>query len=207
MDEAAAAGRLQALEDLEQVAAAGRPAARLEGAAAGVEADGHRLAVAGAGLGDPLRVLQGGGADDHPGRAQLEQGVEVVGGANAPGGLDLDGPDGGDDAAQVLAVAGAAAEGGVEVDDVEPARALGGEAGGGLDRVAVAGRGPGDPLDQAGRLPVEQVDRREQLQGHAARTSETKLASRARPAAPDFSGWNWVPNRLPCSTAAAKRPP
>ncbi len=115
--------------------------------------------------------------------------------------------DRGHDAAQVLAVAGAAAEGGVQVDHVQPARPLGGEPGGGLDRVAVAGLGAGDPLDEPGRLPVEQVDRREQLQGHAARTSVTKLASRARPASPDFSGWNWVPNRLPCSTAAAKRPP
>jgi hypothetical protein len=95
--------------------------------------------------------------------------------------------------AQVLAVAGAAPEGGVEVDHVQPARPLGGEPGGGLDRVAVAGLGAGDPLDEAGRLAVEQVDRREQLEGHAARTSVTKLPSRARPAAPDFSGWNWVP--------------
>ena len=90
---------------------------------------------------------------------------------------------------------------------MQPARPLGGEAGGRLHRVAVAGLGPGDALDEAGRLAVEQVDRREQLQGHAAPTWVTKLASRARPALPDFSGWNWVPNRLPCSTAAPKRPP
>src|SRR4029453_14629970 len=112
-----------------------------------------------------------------------------------------------DDAPQVPTVAGAAPEGGVQVDHVQPAGAVGGEPLGGLDRVAVAGVGPGGPLDQPGRLPVEQVDRREQLRAHARRTGVTKLASRARPARPDFSGWNWVPNRLPCSTAAAKRPP
>src|SRR4029450_1716809 len=112
-----------------------------------------------------------------------------------------------DDAAEVLAVTGTAPERCVQVDHVQPARPLGGEPGGGLDRVAVAGLGAGDPLDQPGRLAVEQVDRREQLEGHAARTSATKLASRDSPAAPDFSGWNWVPNRLPYSTAAAKRPP
>src|SRR4029453_3271385 len=112
-----------------------------------------------------------------------------------------------DDAPQVPTVAGAAPEGGVQVDHVQPAGAVGGEPLGGLDRVAGAGVRPARPLAQPGRLPVEQVDRREQLQGHARRTWVTKLASRARPARPDFSGWNWVPNRLPCSTAAAKRPP
>jgi hypothetical protein len=72
VDEAAAAGLLQPAQRLEQVAAAGRPAAGLEGAAAGVQADRDRLAVAGAGLGHPGRVLEGGGADHHPGRAQVE---------------------------------------------------------------------------------------------------------------------------------------
>ncbi len=36
---------------------------------------------------------------------------------------------------------------------------------------------------------------------------DANAARSARPVGPDFSGWNWVPNRLPCSTAAAKRPP
>ncbi len=35
----------------------------------------------------------------------------------------------------------------------------------------------------------------------------TQLRSSAAPASPDFSGWNWVADRGPFSTAATKRSP
>src|SRR5262249_6205409 len=118
----------------------------------------------------------------------------------------------------------AAAEGGVEVDQVDPLGAgrLPGQRGG--QRIAVAGRGPGRALDQPDRLAALPVDGGQEFElGHARLPSpsptpdsseseyrvqaagqsvDTQLASSAAPASPDFSGWNWVAHSAPFSTAA-----
>ena len=61
-------------------------------------------------------------------------------------------------------------------------------------------------LAQAHDPPAAQVDRRVQLAVAASRATRaatpTKLPSRPRPAAADFSGWNWAANTLPARNAA-----
>ena len=128
----------------------------------------------------------------------------------------------------------AAAEGGVEVDEVDPLGALARPVGGGVDGIAVAGLGAGLALGEADGLAVGDVDRGEQdergggvelVHGsscgmaaratrtphESARVSDAVVALRARrancassrmPASPDFSGWNWVADSGPFSTAA-----
>ena len=52
---------------------------------------------------------------------------------------------------------------------------------------------------------IAHVDGRIQIHGQAA--ASTKFRSRRKPTSPDFSGWNCVAQRGPCSRAAAKRRP
>jgi hypothetical protein len=63
---------------------------------------------------------------------------------------------------------GAAPERGVEVDEVDPLRALLHPGGGGLGRVAVGGLGPGLALEEADGLPLHDVDGGQQLQARCA---------------------------------------
>ena len=83
----------------------------------------------------------------------------------------------------------------VEVDDVERPRALVDPAPSGLARVGVErGLALVVALDQPHRAPVADVDRR--VEDHTATTglqTAAKFASRRRPAALDFSGWNCTP--------------
>ena len=97
------------------------------------------------------------------------------------------------------------------LDDVDPAGTLGGE------RLRLGHRVVGVDgllgvvaLVEANASAVAQVDGGEQVH-HAAAAEPTaratKLARMRMPVAPDFSGWNCVAHRAPCSTAAVTGPP
>ncbi len=62
-------------------------------------------------------------------------------------------------------------------------------------------------LQQAHRLAATDVDGG--IEDHAGTAEQTpaKLESSRRPAALDFSGWNWTPKTLSRSAAQAKRLP
>ncbi|SLI04854.1 Uncharacterised protein [Mycobacteroides abscessus subsp. abscessus] len=111
----------------------------------------------GDGPGAPLRVLQRGGAQVDPGAAGGQGGLERVVVADAAGEFDLH-IQFADDLRQQLTV-GAAAEGGVEVDQMHPlgARFLPGQ--GGVTRRAVARLTAGLPLHQAHGLSIGDIDR------------------------------------------------
>ena len=69
-----------------------------------------------------------------------------------------------------------------------------GPAPGGVDGIGVVGRlALVVALQQAHRLAAADVDRG--IEDHAGTDAQipAKLASRRRPAALDFSGWNWTP--------------
>ena len=99
----------------------------------------------------------------------------------------------------------------VEVDDVQVLGAFLGPARRGVDRVGVVGGlAVVVALEQAHGVAAADVDRR--VEDHAAARRDcaqipAKLASRRRPAALDFSGWNWTPKTLSRSAAQAKRAP
>ena len=97
-----------------------------------------------------------------------ERGLQRLVVADAAGHLDLD-VERADDLGQQLAVV-AAAERGVEVDQVHPLRAGLLPAQRGLERVAEARLRAGHALDELDRLPVGDVDGGEQLEvvGHVA---------------------------------------
>src|SRR5438477_3687203 len=168
---------------------------------------------------DQSGVLQGSGAHDHPGQSQLEQGLgrEVVTDPAAVLNGDTDGlHDGGDD----LAVGRPAGTCRVEVHDVQPRGARARELTGDRDGVT-----PVDGL--AGVVALHQTDatslpevyggievqRRRQPRPPSPGSHRTsphtsaKLRSSPRPVPPDFSGWNWVAQTLPRSTAATTGPP
>src|SRR5699024_96924 len=151
---------VEALEDLPQVAAVAGPAtaaqAPLTVDLTGVQADSDLISVLLDDLLAPFRVLQRGGSDVHPlasgGQGALEGGVV----ADAAGELDLQVHCLGD-LADDLEVA-TSAEGGIEVDEVNPLGpgVLPGH--GGLDRRAVAGLRAGLALDEADGLALGDVD-------------------------------------------------
>src|SRR5262249_36563673 len=115
---------------------------------------------------------------------------------------------------------GTAAERGVEVDQVDPAGSgiLPGQ--GGVPGVSVSGLGAGRALEQPDGLAAGDVNGRQQDQGIGAGRARagragsnshwmdsSQLASSAAPASPDFSGWNWVADSGPFSTAAMNGSP
>ncbi len=155
-------------------------------------------------LGDPLGGLQGGGAEVDAAAAGGEGGGERGVVADAAGQLDLDVHGAGHFGDEGAVVAGA--EGGVQVDEVQPlgAGALPGECG--LQRGAVGGLGAGLAVHQADRLAVADVYGGEQFKLRHYSVS-IQLVSSWAPASPDFSGWNWVAHSAPFSTAATKRSP
>ena len=129
------------------------------------------------------------------------------------------------DDARPAAPVGAAAERGVEVDQVDPLGAVALPGQRRVERVAVAGLGAGLALDEADRLAVGDVDGGQKGEAHAGEgtgrgtlrtaaghpadmsraqptTSRSQLPSTVAPASPDFSGWNWVADSAPFSTAA-----
>ena len=91
---------------------------------------------------------------------------------------------------------GRALAGAVEVDDVQVAGALAHPAARGVQGVGVVG---GLVVvvaaQEANRAPAADVDRR--VEDHAAETTREQISAKfdssRRPAALDFSGWNWTP--------------
>ena len=72
-----------------------------------------------------------------------------------------------------------------------------------VERRAVLGFATGLALHQTDRLAIHHVDGRQQNQRHVGQPSApTQLVSNAAPASPLFSGWNWVADNGPSSTAA-----
>ncbi len=132
---------------------------------------------------------------------------------DAAGQLDLDLHGLGDLGDPLPVVAGA--EGGVQIDQVQPlgSGALPGQRR--LQRVAVGGLGAGLAVHQADGLPVPDVDGGQQFQPVArhvhgflalsAHRDSIQFFSSCAPASPDFSGWNWVAHSGPFSTAETNR--
>ena len=163
-----AAGLLQPVEHLEEVAALPRPAARGELVAAHVEPDRDPVAVLGADAVAPLRVLQRGGAEVDPGRAGRQRRPQRRVVADAAGQLDLH-VEPAHDVGEQLGV-GAAAERGVEVDEVDPLGALPLPGERGLERVAVVRFAAGGALNEADRLAVGDVDGGQEAAGPRSRS-------------------------------------
>ena len=105
------------------------------------------------------------------------------------------GADFGRDPPHVLEVLGLAGTRPVEVDDVQEARPLLDPAPRGVHRVGVVhGLAAILATLQANGVPTADVDRRERdTQAGTEAQISVKFASRRRPAALDFSGWNWTP--------------
>ena len=153
--------------------------------------------------GKRVGVLEGDGAQHHPGGAGTQQLLHVGRRAQPPAGLDgafgraynLD---------QQAAVLGLAGAGAVEIDDVEPGGPRSTEGGSHLGGVlGVDGLAAEATLEQSHAAAPGDVDRRVDREAHAA----TQRPSRASPAAELFSGWNWTASRGPRSIRATTRPP
>ena len=100
---------------------------------------------------------------------------------------------GGEDRVHRGLIARGAGESAVEIDDVEPTRAGGGETPRLRRRIVVEhGRRAHLAAHQADAAPVLQIDGGEKDHGRHPR----KFASTARPVAWLFSGWNCTPARL-----------
>ena len=149
-------------EGLVELAALLGPAAGGQPGAADVEADGDPVAVLGDRPGAPLRRLQRGGAEVHPAAAGGQGRGQRLVVADAAGELHVD-VELADHAGQQLAVA-AAAEGGVEVDQVDPLGAVPLPLHGRVQRVAVGRLAAGLPLHETDGLAVGDVDGGEELQ-------------------------------------------
>ena len=133
------------------------------------------------------------GADHDPGGAGREDRVDRVGVAQPAADLDR-AVDRRRDPPHGLEVPRPAGLGAVEVDDVEEGGPVVGPAPGGVDRVGVVGGlALVVALQQAHRLAAADVDRRVEDHAGTAAQIPAKLESRRRPAALDFSGWNWTP--------------
>ena len=181
-DEAGAAGAVEPVEGLVELAALRRPAAGGEPGAADVEADGDPVAVGGDDLLAPLRALEGGGADVDPAAAGGQRPLEGLVVADAAGQLHLHAQVG-DDLGDDLGVA-ALAEGGVEVDQVDPLRAGVLPALGGGPRVPEHLLRAEPTLDQLDRLAAGDVDGGQQDQRAVRRIHPMTLPERPPPDRP-----------------------
>ncbi len=154
-------------------------------------------------------LLEGGGAQDHPRHAGVEDLGGIVLGADAAAELHADAGGAGqaDDPGQHVTLVRHARAGPVEVDDVDPTRAAGDVARGEGRRVAVTLLAPEVALGEPDRRAGAQVDGRQQLHHAACSARRTKLARSVRPVDPDFSGWNCAPHRVPRVASAATSPP
>ena len=156
---------------------------------------------------DLVRLVDGHRAQDHPRRPSFEELVHVGLGTHPPAHFDRhgDGRGDGQDQGPVDRSPGA---GGVEIDHVQPRGTGGGEAPGQSDRVAVLALSAEVALGEPHRLTVSDVDGRVEVHHTVVlSTARTKLSRMASPTAPDFSGWNWVPQTAPHSAAAVRAPP
>src|SRR5271166_604347 len=198
---------VKAFQHVPQVAAIGLPAAPAQPVFAAwialvdlhVQADGDLVPVLGDHPSAPLRVFQGGRSEVDPGAAGGQRRGQRIVVADPAGHLDPH-VELADDLGEQFAV-GAAAERGVQVDQVDPFGTVALPAQRGGHRRAVLGFAAGFALYQAHGTAVDHVDRGQQDQRHLYNPS-TQLLSTAAPASPLFSGWNWVAANGPSSTAA-----
>src|SRR5262249_55006104 len=167
------------------------------------QANADPLAVLGDDAPTQAGALQRGGADVDPGAAGAQRRAERRVVPDPAGQFDRD-VEPAHHAGDQYGV-GPAAEGGVEVDQVDPfgpGRLPGQRR---RKRVAVAGLGARRALYQPYRLTARHVHGGQQREAHVSVPSP--FVSSAAPAAPDFSGWNWVAVSGPFSTAARNGPP
>ena len=163
--EAGTAVRVEPGEGLPEVSALLRPSPGREPVPPHVEPDRDLLAELADHGPDPLRPFQRGGADVDAGAAGGERGRERGVVTDAAGQLDRDVEPAHHIGEQSRV--GAAAERGVQVDQVDPLRPglLPGQRG--LERVAVAGLAARRALDQPYRLAAGHVHRGQQRQAHS----------------------------------------
>src|SRR3569623_285709 len=160
---------------------------------------------------DDLGRLDGGGAGHGVLRPQIEPALAVRDGAYAAAHLDLGRGRADDLADGVVVVLRAAAEGGVQIDDVDARGAGGREARGDLPRaVRVDGGAGAVALAQADGLAAQKIDCGKYQ--HGARLipplqPAMKADSSAAPASWLFSGWNWQAKTLSRATAEQKVSP
>ena len=157
--------------------------------AVGLDIDGQGDAVrpeAAQPVGDRFGLRHRQRAHDDPRHTGVNQGRDIVGGADPAAGLDAD-VDGAGEVADQGVLDRAAGLGAVEIDDVGPARARrgeGSEAGGGL--VIVTGDRVEPAVHQPHADPVLQIDGG--IDDHAG--SSRKLRRMRAPVAAERSGWN-----------------
>jgi hypothetical protein len=160
--ESGAASAVQPMQRLIEIAALPRPATRGELAAFDIQTDGDPLLVAINYLLTPLGALQRGGTDVHSSAPGSECPLQRVIIANAAGQLDIQ-PEVCDELGHDLGIV-ATAEGGIQVDQVNPLRA---------GFLPALGSSPGVPepslrtgltLDQLHRLSSRDVDRRQEYE-------------------------------------------
>ena len=184
-----------------------RPAVDRQAPGAVVEPDGDRHDPC-----DPIdqvRIGDGRRAHDDPGHPGVGQRRGGVDRAHAATCLHLrPTAHGADDRCHDVTVHRFAGASCVEVDDVQPRRGLRAERLGHGDGIVAVHRllgvvTLGEPHD----LAVAEVDRRVERGQAATASAVTKLPSRPRPAAADFSGWNCVAKTLPARNAALTGPP
>ena len=193
---------------------AGQPSLRLRlghpvRADAVVQPDGDPARPAAGAASGQGGLLEGRRAEHHPGHAGVQDLCGIVLGADAAPELHVDTGFVGqaDDPAQHGALVRHAGAGPVEVDDVDPPRAALYVARRQRDGIPVPVLAREVTLGQAHRRAGAQVDGGQQLHQAATVAARTKFPSRASPVAPDFSGWNWAPHRVPRVASAATSPP
>jgi hypothetical protein len=176
----------------------------LLGCAPSVDGDDHGLgAKFGADFADDFGVGEGCGVDANLVGTGVEDGGCLVGGADAA--ADGEGYE------ELLSCAlhrgnqrASGFVGGCDVEEDDLVGPGSGVAGGDFRGIARVDKV--DELhtfDDAACFDVEAGDDAFRQHGSHSR----KLRRRRRPVSPDFSGWNWTPMILPCSTAALKGSP
>ncbi len=152
---------------------------------------------------DQRRIAHRDRAEDHPGEALFQPGLDMAQRADAA--AELHGEIHAlEDRLHRRAIDALAGKGAVEVDDVQVVEALAFEAPGLGRRVIVEdGRLLHVAELQTHALPVLEVDGGEEDHGVQSR----KLAMSFNPSAWLFSGWNWVPKILSRPTQAVSAPP
>src|SRR5581483_5938472 len=194
-----------------------KPALDRDPAVAEVDADGDPAGPARARTLRDRRIERGSGAEDRALRAGIEHARERVEIAQAAADLHRN-RERGTDAGDQRPLRPRASRRAVEVDDMEPRRALARPALGHRDRiVAVRGLRREVALHEAHAAAAPEVDRRDRFEAafaHAGTATwsgrsaaRTKLARIFKPTSWLFSGWNWVAKRASRATAAVNSSP
>src|SRR5262245_16465778 len=181
------------------------PARDAEPPVARVEPDRDATGMRPADGGREVGILDRDGAEDGARGACGEHGVDRGRVAEPAAHLHRD-VDGGADRTDEVGLRGPSGARAVEVDDVEPARARGGEPARHRDRIVAVDRlAVEGALPEADAAAAAQVERR--IDRHAPRTTPTKLSSMRSPTCWLFSGWNWQAKTLSRTTLDANSSP